>query len=70
MGEWEEELSPLVREKLAKIGDAIAEEKVRMKEIDDLNSLLADFFTDRLDSEGLYKRLKEYESQGKQFLLQ
>lgn len=69
MVEWEEDLPPLVREKLAKIGDAIAEEKVRMKELDDLNSILADFFTDRLDSEGLFKRLKEYESQGKQFLL-
>jgi thioredoxin 1 len=70
MAEWEEELPPLVREKLAKIGDAIAEEKQRMKELNNLDSLLADFFTDRLDSEGLYERLKEYESQGKQFLLQ
>ncbi len=69
MGEWEEELPPLVREKLARIGDASPEEKIRMKELSALDSLLAEFFGGVLDSEGLYERLKEYENQGKQFLL-
>ncbi len=69
MVEWEEELPPLVREKLAKIGAASPEEKETMKELSNLSSLLAKFFGGALDFEGLYERLKEHESQGKQFLL-
>ena len=70
MAEWQDDLPPLVREKLAKIGDASPEEKARMKELSDLDSLLADFFGGVVDPEGLYERLKQYEDQGKQFLLQ
>lgn len=69
MGEWEDKLPPLMREKLARIGEASPEEKARMKELGNLNSLLAEYFGGALDSEGLYQRLKGYESQGKQFLL-
>jgi thioredoxin 1 len=38
--------------------------------LSDLDSLLADFFGDVVDPEGLHERLKQYEDQGKQFLLQ
>ena len=69
MKEWKNGLPPLMRERLARIDEASLEEKTRMKELDSLNSLLAEFFRGALDSEGLYERLKEYESQGKQFLL-
>ena len=69
MREWEDKLPPLMRERLARIGAASPEEKARVKELGNLNSLLAEFFKGTLDSEGLYERLKEYESRGKQFLL-
>jgi thioredoxin 1 len=70
MAEWQDDLPPLVREKLARIGDASPEEKARMKELSELDSLLADFFGGAVDPEGLYERLKQYQDQGKQFLLQ
>ena len=70
MAQWQDDLPPLVREKLARIGDASPEEKARMKELSDLDSLLADFFGGIVDPEGLYERLKQYQDQGKQFLLQ
>ncbi len=69
MGAWEDRLPPLMREKLAATGELTPEEKARMKELDNLNSVLAEFFKGGLDSEGLFERLKEYERQGKQFLL-
>ncbi len=70
MAEWQDDLPPLVREKLARIGDASPDEKARMKELSNLDSLLADFFGGAVDPEGLYERLKQYEDQDKQFLLQ
>jgi len=69
MGAWEDRLPPLLREKLAATGEPTLEEKARMKELDNLNSVLAEFFKGGLDSESLFERLKEYERQGKQFLL-
>ncbi|MDY6918488.1 MAG: thioredoxin [Chloroflexota bacterium] len=69
MGQWEEDLPPLVRARLARIGEASPEEKARMKELQDLDSLLARFFKDEVEADEFYERLKEYEGQGKQFLL-
>jgi thioredoxin 1 len=69
MEAWEDRLPPLIREKLARIGQPTPEEKARMKELDNLDSVLAQFFKGDLDSERLFERLKEYERQGKQFLL-
>jgi thioredoxin 1 len=69
MGTWEDSLPPLMKEKLARIGEPTAEEKERLKEQEELDSLLSGFYKGWLDSEGLYQRLKEYESQGKQSLL-
>jgi thioredoxin 1 len=69
MGTWEDTLPPLMKEKLARIGQPTPEEKARMKELDNLDSVLAQFFKGDLDSERLFERLKEYERQGKQFLL-
>lgn len=70
MTQWQEDLPPLVREKLARIGDATPEEKARMKDLAELDSVLAGFFAGTLDAEGLYHRLKDYERQGKHFLLE
>ena len=69
MPEWKQELPPIVRERLAKIGEVTPEEKDRMKDQERLGSLLAQFYKGFLDAGDLYQRLKEYQEQGKQFLL-
>ena len=69
MAEWEEKLPPLIREKLARIGKVTPEEKERMKGSEQLDSILSEFYKGQLDSEGLWKRLKEYKEQGKESLL-
>jgi hypothetical protein len=66
MTDWEDKLSPLAREKLAKVGELSPEEKERMKNEQRLKSLLAEFYKGQLDSEGLWWRLKE---EGKPLLL-
>jgi len=70
MAEWKEELPPIAREKLAKLEEASSEEKERMGEREGLNSLLAEFYRGSLDAESLYQSLREYQEQGKQFLLE
>jgi len=59
MTEWNEELPPIVRERLARIGEATTEEKMRMKELESLDSLLTQFYIGFLDDGDLYQRLKE-----------
>ena len=69
MEDWKNDLPPIVKEKLARIGEATPEEKQRLKYADELNSLLSDFFRDQLNSEGLWKKFKEYKDEGKGYLL-
>lgn len=69
MAKWEEKLPPIMREKLARIGEATPEEKERLRDSERLGSLLSEFYKGLLNVEGLYQRLKEYQNQGKQFLL-
>jgi thioredoxin len=69
MAEWSEGLPPIIRDRLAKIGKVSSEEKERITERERLDSLLKEFYKGFLDSEGLYQELKEYQEQGKQFLL-
>lgn len=69
MTEWNKELPPNIRDRLAKIGNVTPEEKERITERERLNSLLTEFYKGFLNSEGLYQKLKEYQEQGKQFLL-
>jgi len=69
MPDWEKELPPRIRERLAEAGEVTQEDKTRMKELDNLGSLLKEFFKGQLDAKGLWERLKEFEDQGKQFLL-
>jgi hypothetical protein len=69
MTEWEEKLPPIVREKLAKVGEPTPEEKEQMKDLEQLNSLLSKFYKGELDPEGLWRRLKEYRGEGKGYLL-
>jgi thioredoxin len=69
MVEWNEGLPPIIKEKLIKMGEVTPEEKEGITERERLNSLLKEFYKGFLNSEGLYQKLKEFQEQGKQFLL-
>ena len=66
MTDWEKDLSPIARERLAKIGELSQEEKEKMVDSEKVNSLLSEFYQGQLDPESLWKRLKE---EGKPSLL-
>jgi len=63
------ELSPLAREKLAKIGDLSSEEKEKLKCNEELTSLLSDYFTDKIDTDGLQSKLKKFKENGHGFMI-
>jgi thioredoxin 1 len=69
VADWDEELPPIMKEKLAAIGDFGSEERQRVRELDSLDSMLRDFYKGELDAYGLYERLKDFEKSDKQFLL-
>jgi hypothetical protein len=56
---WEEDLPPIARERLARIGELTQEEKEKMIDSEKVNSLLSEFYQGQIDSESLWKRLKE-----------
>jgi len=66
MKNWEKDLPPIARERLAKIGDLTQEEKEKMVDSERMNSLLSEFYQGQIDPESLWKRLKE---EGKPSLL-
>jgi len=66
MGNWENDLSPIARERLAKLGELTQEEKERMIDSEKVNSLLSEFHQGQINPESLWKRLKE---EGKPSLL-
>jgi hypothetical protein len=66
MRNWEKDLSPIARERLAKIGELTQEEKEKMVDSEKVNSLLSEFYQGQIDPESLWKRLKE---EGKPSLL-
>ncbi len=57
------ELSPLAKEKLAKIGALSSEEKDRMKQSGELDFILSEYFTGDLSSEDLWMKLKTLKEQ-------
>jgi len=69
MAKWDEDLPPIMRERLAKIGDVTPEERARMKDTEQLESLLSQFYKGDLSAEGLWSRLKQYRDEGKGHLL-
>ena len=69
MAEWQENLPPIVQERLARIGEATPEEKQRMRDSERLDSLISEFYMAQLNSEGLWERLKEYKEEGQGHLL-
>jgi hypothetical protein len=66
MRNWEKDLSPIARERLAKIGELTHEEKEKMVDSEKVNSLLSEFYQGQIDPESLWKRLKR---EGKPSLL-
>jgi len=69
MATWEDKLPPIMREKLAGIGDLTPEEKARMKAAEQLSGVLAAFYKGDIDSDGLWKKLKPLKDEGKESLL-
>jgi len=63
------ELSPLAREKLAKIGELTEEEKTGMKYAKQLADLLAKYFRNDLNPDGLWKEIQEHKNAGRGFML-
>jgi hypothetical protein len=59
MSNWEEDLPPIARERLARIGELSQEEKEKMVDAEKVNSLLLEFYQGRITPESLWKRLKE-----------
>ena len=59
MTDWEKELPPIARERLARIGEFSQKEKEKMVDSERVNSLLSEFYQGQIDPESLWKRLKE-----------
>jgi hypothetical protein len=66
MRDWEKDLSPIARERLANIGESTPEEKERMIDSDKVDSLLSEFYQGQINPESLWRKLKE---EGKPSLL-
>lgn len=57
------DLSPLAKERLAKIGALSQEETERLRQSRELDSLLSQYFKGELDADALWKRLKVLKEQ-------
>ena len=66
---FQDGLSPFMKQRLEKIGDISPEERDKLNELADLDSLLKDFYTEEIDARKLFDRLVEFEKADKQFLL-
>ena len=64
MSKWEDELPPRVRERLAQVGDLTPEEKQLMKDMRQLDVLIADYFKGDLSGDDFWQKLKEYKAKG------
>jgi hypothetical protein len=59
MTDWDKELPPIARERLARIGELSQEEKEKMADSERVNSLLSEFYQGQIDTESLWKSLRE-----------
>jgi len=66
MRNWEKDLPPIARERLARIGELTREEKEKVIDSEKVNSLLSEFYQGQIAPESLWKKLKE---EGKPSLL-
>ncbi len=69
MSKWEDGLSPRIRERLAQAGDLSAEEKQRMKDMEQLDVLVSDYFKGELSGDDFWQKLNEYKARGSADLL-
>jgi len=58
MVNWEKDLPPIARDRLARIGEFTHDEKERMIDSSKLSSLLSEFYQGQIDPESLWKKLK------------
>jgi len=58
MSKWEDGLSPIARERLARIGESTPEEKRKLEGVSRVESVLSEFYQGRIDAEDLWRRLK------------
>jgi hypothetical protein len=63
------ELSPLARERLEKAGELSSEEKERLRHEEELTAILSDFYTGKLNDEGLWTKMKTYIDNGQEELV-
>jgi hypothetical protein len=63
------ELSPLARERLEKAGELSPEEKEKLRHEEELTAILSDFYTGKLNDEGLWTRMKTYIDNGQEELV-
>jgi len=63
------ELSPLAKERLARIGEPSEEEKERLRLSQELSPLLSSYFTGKLSVDSLWTRLKEYKDEARESLI-
>ena len=63
------ELSPLVKQKLSKLGELSPEEKGKLKLSEELTFLLADYFTNKLNTDQLWSKLKKFKEGGNEFMI-
>ncbi len=66
MRNWEQDLSPIARQRLARLGELTQKERERMVDSEKVTSLLSEFYQGQIDPESLWKKLKE---EGKPSLL-
>ena len=69
MGDWEENLPERMKERLAKLGDVTAEERAQMRLSSQVDEVLSGFFNGELDSDELWKRIKQQKEAGHDFVL-
>ena len=66
MTDWEKNLSPIARERLARIGELTREEIMKMGDSEVVESLLSEFYQGQIGPDSLWSRLK---GEGKPSLL-
>lgn len=69
MSDWEANLPPRARERLAQIGEATPAEKAYLRETEKLDQILGQFFKGKIDAEELWITLKKFTDQSKELLL-
>ncbi len=66
---FQDGFSRFIKQRLDKIGDVSPEERDKLNELENLDSMLKDFYKEEIDARQLFDKLVEFEEAGKQFLL-